>query len=96
MDLRGPLEKISDTDFLPQMIGSTAQWRMELEVVTLTGATRGRRNADRLIITHRNGYRERKWDTALERLSCAYRVRKGLLLPRPPGDATDGQMGRRR
>ena len=53
MELRELLEKTADTDFVRDMIGFTAQRLMELDVDTLTGATHGSRNADRL--THRNG-----------------------------------------
>ena len=61
MDLRELSKKTADTDFLREMIGYTARRLTELEVETLTGATHGSRNADRL--THRNGYRGREWDT---------------------------------
>jgi putative transposase len=49
MDLRELLEKTTDSDFLREMIGFTAQRLMDLEVETLTGAAHGSRTADRLI-----------------------------------------------
>src|SRR5271154_5535161 len=61
MSLRELLEKTADTDFLREMVGFTAQRLMELEVESLTGAPHGTRAPDRL--THRNGYRERDWET---------------------------------
>ena len=61
MSLRALLEKSSDVDLLREMIGFAAQRLMELEVGGLTGAGHGERNADR--INHRNGYRDRDWET---------------------------------
>ena len=61
MSLQALLEKSSDTDLLREMIGYAAHRLMELEVENLTGAAHGERSADR--ITHRNGYRERDWET---------------------------------
>jgi putative transposase len=55
------LEKSSDSDLLLEMIGFAAHRLMELEVENLTGAARGERSAERL--THRNGYRDRDWQT---------------------------------
>ncbi len=61
MTLRALLEKSADADLLREMIGFAAQRLMELEVENLTGAARGERSTDR--ITHRNGYRDRDWET---------------------------------
>ena len=61
MTLRALLEKSSDADLLREMIGFTAERLMALEVDGLTGAGHGERSADR--ITHRNGYRDRSWET---------------------------------
>ncbi len=61
MSLRTLLEKSSDVNLLREMIGFAAQRLMELEVGGLTGAGHGERSADP--ITHRNGYRDRDWET---------------------------------
>jgi putative transposase len=80
MDLRELLEKTADTDFLREMIGFTAQRLMELEVETLTGAVHGSRAADRL--THRNGYRERDWETRAGTVELRIpKIRKGSYFP---------------
>jgi hypothetical protein len=60
MNLRGLLEKTADADLLREMIGSTAQRLVELEVETLTGATDG-------------AWREREWETRAPAPSnCAF------------------------
>ena len=61
MGLQNLLGKSADSDFLREMIGFAAQRLMELEVEGLTGAAHGERSAERM--THRNGYRERDWET---------------------------------
>jgi hypothetical protein len=61
MSLRARLEKSSDADLLREMVGFAAQRLMELEVASLTGAAHGERSPDR--INHRNGYRDRIWQT---------------------------------
>ena len=80
MDLKDLLEKTADTDFLREMIGFTAQRLMELEVETLTGAAHGSRSVDRL--THRNGYRERDWETRAGTVELRIpKLRKGSYFP---------------
>ena len=61
MSLRTLLEKSSDADLLREMVGFAAQRLMELEVESLTGAGHRERSPDR--INHRNGYRDRMWET---------------------------------
>jgi len=61
MSLRTLLEKSSDAELLREMVGFAAQRLMELEVEGLTGAGHGERSPDR--INHRNGYRDRVWET---------------------------------
>jgi putative transposase len=47
MSLRTLLEKSSDADLLREMIGFTAQRRMELEVEGLAGAAYGEKSPER-------------------------------------------------
>ena len=61
MNLRTLLEKCSDAELLREMVGFAAQRLMELEVEGLTGAAHGARSESR--INHRNGYRDRAWET---------------------------------
>ncbi len=80
MDLRCLLEKTADTDLLREMIGFSAQRLMELEVENLTGAPHGARAPDRL--THRNGYREREWETRAGTVELRIpKLRKGSYFP---------------
>jgi putative transposase len=80
MTLRTLLEKSSDADLLREMIGFTAQRLMELEVEGLTGAAHGERNPDR--ITHRNGYRDRLWETRAGTVELRIpKLRKGSYFP---------------
>ena len=80
MTLRALLEKSSDADLLREMIGFTAERLMALEVEGLTGAGHGERSADR--ITHRNGYRERRWETRAGTVELKIpKLRKGSYFP---------------
>ena len=80
MTLRALLEKSSDADLLREMIGFTAERLMALEVEGLTGAAHGERSADR--ITHRNGYRDRSWETRAGTVELKIpKLRKGSYLP---------------
>ena len=80
MTLRALLEKSSDADLLREMIGFTAERLMALEVEGLTGAGHGERSADR--ITHRNGYRDRSWETRAGPVELKIpKLRKGSYFP---------------
>src|SRR3989440_11421480 len=80
MSLQALLEKSSDTDLLREMIGFAAHRLMELEVESLTGAAHGERSTDR--ITHRNGYRERDWETRAGTVELRIpKLRKGSYFP---------------
>ena len=92
MTLRALLEKSSDADLLREMIGFTAERLMALEVEGLTGAAHGERSADR--ITHRNGYRDRSWETRAGTVELkSPEAEEGELLPGLPGAAADGREG---
>ena len=84
MALLDTLRKAStdgDVDFLREGVRILAQAIMEAEVTELTGLPRGERDPDRRL-THRNGYRERPWDTRVGTISLAVpRVRDGSYLP---------------
>jgi len=68
MDLQSLLEKTTDSDFLRQMIGFTAQRLMALEVETLTGAEPGARSPERI----NQRYCATIWmRNALPRLKCS-------------------------
>ena len=54
MALRALLEKSSDTELLPEMVGLTVQRLMDLEAESLTGAPCGKRSEDR--VNQRNAY----------------------------------------
>jgi putative transposase len=54
---------------------------MEAEVSELTGLAKGERDPERRL-THRNGYRERRWDTRVGTIDLAVpRVRGGSYFP---------------
>jgi putative transposase len=60
------------TDFLREAVALVARELMEAEISTEIGAQRGEVSADRA--THRNGYRERRWETRVGEID--------LLVPR--------------
>lgn len=78
--LRELLEKGSDATFLREMIGFAAQRLMELETDGLCGAEHGERSDSR--INHRNGYRERDWETRAGTVELRIpKLRKGSYFP---------------
>jgi putative transposase len=80
MSLQSLLEKSTDTDFLREMIGFTAQRLMALEVDGLTGAAAGERTPER--VNQRNGYRDRIWETRAGTVELRIpKLRKGSYFP---------------
>src|SRR4051812_30226809 len=72
------IEKGADSDLVRELLALAADRMMELEVEARTGAPAGARSADRLM--HRNGYRERAWETRAGRIDLAIpKLRKGSL-----------------
>ena len=59
-----------DADFLREGVRVLAQALMEAEVTELTGVPRGERDPEARL-THRNGYRERRWDTRVGSIDLA-------------------------
>ena len=67
-------------DFLRESLLWVVQQLMEVEVSELIGAERGERSEERL--THRNGYRSRRWDTRAGELELAIpKLRRGSYFP---------------
>jgi transposase-like protein len=80
MTLKALVEKGSDADFLREMIEVISNRLMQMEVESLTGAAHGERSASR--INHRNGYRERAWETRVGTVDLAIpKLRKGSYFP---------------
>jgi putative transposase len=70
-----------DADFLREGVKALAEAVMEAEVTELTGVPNGERDPERRL-THRNGYRERRWDTRVGTVELAIpRVRDGSYFP---------------
>ena len=70
----------ADVDFLREGLRVLVQAVMEAEVAAKTGAERGERSPER--VTHRNGYRERPWDTRVGTLDLRIpKVREGSYFP---------------
>ncbi len=70
-----------DADFLREGVRVLAQAVMEAEVTELTGAPKGARDPEARR-DHRNGYRERRWDTRVGTIELAVpRVRDGSYVP---------------
>ncbi len=67
-------------DFLRESLRWVVEQLMEAEVSELVGAERGERSEERL--THRNGYRPRRWDTRAGELELAIpKIRRGSYFP---------------
>ena len=70
-----------DVDILREGVRILAQAIMEAEVTEVTGVPRGERDPERRR-THRNGYRDRRWDTRVGTIELAVpRVRDGNYFP---------------
>jgi transposase-like protein len=84
MSLLETLRKVSadgEVDVLREGVRLLAQAIMEAEVSELTGLPKGERNPEQRL-THRNGYRDRRWDTRVGTIELAVpRVRDGSYLP---------------
>ena len=63
------IEQEADVDLVREMLAFAAERMMELEVEARTGVSARARSADRL--NHRNGYRDRAWDTRAGRIDLA-------------------------
>ena len=90
--LRELLEKGSDTTLLREMIGFAAQRLMELETDTLCGAGHGERSESRT--NHRNGYRDRDWQTRAGAVEL--RIPKLRRAATSPASWNHAEWGRRR
>jgi transposase-like protein len=67
-------------DFLRESLKWVVQQLMEAEVSELIGAEHGERSGERL--THRNGYRGRRWDTRAGEIELAIpKLRRGSYFP---------------
>jgi len=74
------IEKGADADLVRDLLAFAADRLMALEVEERTGAPAGTRSADR--VNHRNGYRERAWETRAGRIDLAIpKLRKGSYFP---------------
>ncbi len=74
------IEKGADADLVRELLAFAAERMMDLEVEAKTGAALGARSAARH--THRNGYRERAWETRAGRIELAIpKLRKGSYFP---------------
>jgi len=74
------IEKGADADLVRELLAFASERLMAAEVDQLTGAAAGVRSPDRL--NHRNGYRERGWETRVGRIELAIpKLRKGSYFP---------------
>jgi len=74
------IEKGADADLVRELLAFASERLMAAEVDQLTGAAAGVRSPDR--VNHRNGYRERGWETRVGRIELAIpKLRKGSCFP---------------
>jgi transposase-like protein len=74
------IEKGADADLVRELLAFASERLMAAEVDQLTGAAAGVRSPDR--VNHRNGYRERGWETRVGRIELAIpKLRKGSYFP---------------
>lgn len=74
------LEKGGDADLVRELLAFAAERMMALEIEARTGVAPGVRSPERL--NHRNGYRERPWETRVGRIELAIpKLRKGSYFP---------------
>lgn len=74
------IEQGADSDLVRAMLAFAAERMMDLEIEAKTGVPCGSRSPERL--NHRNGYRERGWDTRAGRIDLAIpKLRKGSYFP---------------
>ena len=74
------LEKSGDTELLRDMLGFVADRLMALEAEERCGAAPGERSPER--INHRNGYRERRWETRAGTVDLRIpKLRQGSYFP---------------
>lgn len=77
--LRKQLE-LADVDLLREMVRAMAETLMGAEADSLCGAPYGQSGPER--VNHRNGYRDRRWDTRVGSIELAIpRLRKGSYYP---------------
>src|SRR4051794_21928529 len=92
MTLLELVEKGADADLVRDLLAFAAERLMAAEVEQLTGAACGARTPDR--VNHRNGYRERGWETRVGRIELAIpKLRKGSYFPGAAPDRREGPDG---
>ena len=80
MALMELVEKSADADLVRETLAFAAERLMDAEVAGRTGAPKGARPPERAM--HRNGYRERGWETRAGRIDLAIpKLRRGSYLP---------------
>lgn len=78
IDFQDLIEKSTDGDWLREMIGFAAERLMAIEVEGLGGAGFGERSEERT--SHRNGYRDRRWETRAGAVDLKIpKLRKGAI-----------------